>query len=655
MPPMRMKEHARAKKGTLKRLIKEFVTRYPWQLVLVFFCIVINVFSNLCSSIFAKQISLTILNGTTLGWDFEVFSKEITKYLLMMGGIYLIGMVCSYLWTRTMAVITQKYMNELRKMIFDHMESLPIKYFDTHPHGDIMSIYTNDTDTIRQFVSQALPQTISSVAAILGCLVYMLLQSLWLTLVVVLGAIGMIMVTKVIGGKSSRYFVKQQRSLGKVEGNIEESMHGLKVIKVFSHEDKSQEEFDILNNELCKNMTIANVQGNIMGPIMMNIGNFIYVLSATLGCILIVAGGTNVSLTGVSVVDVTFIATIVSFLMMCRMFTNNVNQLAQNITFIIMGMAGASRIFDLIDEESETDNGYVTLVKAHYDENGNIVELNNDDPLVKESHGLNKKQYFYAWKHPHQEDGTITYTKHEGDILLQDVDFGYVSDKIVLHDINIYAHPGQKIAFVGATGAGKTTITNLINRFYDIADGKIRYDGININKIKKADLRRSLGIVLQDTNLFTGTVMDNIRYGRLDASDEEVYEAAKIANAYDFIMRLPEGFNTMLSGDGSNVSQGQRQLLSIARAAVADAPVMILDEATSSIDTRTEKLVQAGTDRLMEGRTVFVIAHRLSTIHNSDAIMVLDHGRIIERGNHDDLIKLHGVYYQLYTGAFELE
>ncbi len=629
----------KAKKGTMGRLVKMLWKDYKWQLIVVFICIIIASVSNFVSSIFVKNITNTVTSIIIK----ESQPTELTKLLLTMGGFYIAGLLGSFLWNYTMAVTTQKFLNKIRIRMFDHMETLPIKYFDTHAHGDIMSIYTNDTDTIRQLVSQSLPSLFQTAFTVTALLVIMLSYSIWLTLIVLLGSIFMFLNTKHIGGKSAKYFVKQQKALGTVEGSIEESINGLKVIKVFCHEEKSIEDFDKINNHLCDVATVGNINGNILGPIMGNIGNILYVLLAVVGGLFIMFPDklANINILGQVTPRKDLIGIILSFLMMSRMFANNINQFSQQVTFIVMGLAGASRVFDLLDEKSETDEGYVTLVHIKYNEDGTFTETP-------------ERTRFYAWKHPHS-DGTITYTELKGDIILDHVDFGYVEDKIVLHDVSIYAHPGQKIALVGSTGAGKTTITNLINRFYDIADGKIRYDGININKIKKDDLRRSLGIVLQDTNLFTGTVMDNIRYGRLDATDEEVYEAAKIANAYDFIKRLPQGFNTMLSGDGANLSQGQRQLLSIARAAVADAPVMILDEATSSIDTRTEKLVQKGTDKLMEGRTVFVIAHRLSTIQNADAIMVLEHGVIIERGSHDDLIKQKGKYYQLYTGMFELE
>ena len=661
MPPIRMRERGRAKKGTLKRLVKELFKRFPGELIISAICIVFNIFANLSSSFFmgfvtsaiATSVDESLSTGTfinplvgsiTVKYIGITLNTNITVLVIALIIIYTLGVFASWFWNRTMAIVTQKFMNHFRIALFNHMQDLPIKYFDTHAHGSIMSIYTNDIDTIRQFISQAMPTALSAGLAIVFSFILMVLNSVWMTLVVVFCALLMLLNTMVIGGNASKYFIKQQRQVGIVEGNIEETIQGLKVVKVFCHEEKSAEEFDAINEQLRKDSTTANIAGNTMGPINGNIGNFMYVLTAIMGILLlIIPGFKNLTLTYFAEIErKDLLPIIVSFLMLSRMFSNNINNFSQQVTFIVMGMAGASRCFDLMDEQKEVDQGYVTLVHIKKHEDGTFEETN-------------EKTRDFAWKHPHQADGTVTYTEVKGDIVLTDVDFGYSRDKTVLHNISIYAHPGQQIAFVGATGAGKTTITNLLNRFYDIADGKIRYDGININKIKKDDLRRSLGIVLQDTNLFTGTVMDNIRYGRLDATDEEVYEAAKIANAYDFITRLPEGFNTMLSGDGSNLSQGQRQLLSIARAAIADAPVMILDEATSSIDTRTEKLVQEGMTKLMEGRTVFVIAHRLSTIHNSDAIMVLDHGRIIERGTHEDLIALKGVYYQLYTGAFELE
>lgn len=660
MAHARIKERKRAPKGTVRRLLKVLFKKYPWRLTVSAICIIFNVIANLCSSIFASLISgvltQTIIDGSNvfditkfhstqvMGGSFTI-SSNIPILLIGMASIYAVGVFASWWWSRTMAILTQEYLNDFRKDLFSHMEDLPIKYFDTHAHGDIMSIYTNDVDTIRQFISSSIPEIFRTALSVLFVFVLMLINSIWLTLIVLVGAALMLLNTIIIGGKSAKYFGVQQKLVGNVEGYIEESMKGLKVIKVFNHEEKSGQDFDKINNELGDYSKKANILGNITMPINGNIGNFSYVLTAVIGFLIyIIPGFKNLTLTGL--VDIhlntaTFMSTVVAFVMMNRMFTNNVNQLSQQVIYIVMGMAGAGRCFALLDAEPETDNGYVYLTNIIKNPDGTFVETK-------------EHTHDYAWKYTHK-DGHTEYRPLKGDIVLDHVDFGYTENKLVLKDISIYAHPGQKIALVGATGAGKTTITNLINRFYDIADGKIRYDGININKIKKADLRRSLGIVLQDTNLFSGTIMENIRYGRLEATDEEVYKAAKIANAYDFITRLPQGFNTYIKGDGANLSQGQRQLISIARAAVADAPVMILDEATSSIDTRTEKLVQKGMDQLMEGRTVFVIAHRLSTVQNSEAIMVLNQGEIIERGNHADLINQHGMYYQLYTGAFELE
>ena len=661
MPPApRIKERGRAKKGTLKRLLKMLIKQYPFRLVLVFFCIIFNVFSNLCSSIFANFITTALaktpVNENPFTYTQPVtamnitLTTNITRLLIAMGIIYAVGILAAWFWNRSMAIITQKFMNSMRIMMFDHLQDLPIKYFDTHPHGQIMSLFTNDIDTIRQFLSQSLASLVQAFFAVVFVFTAMLLNSLWMTLVTILCALAMFLNTKFIGGRSAKYFMKQQVQVGVVEGNIEEAINGLKVIKVFSHEEQSCEDFNKLNDKLGEFSTEANIHGNVTMPINGNIGNFMYVLTAIMGfMMLLIPGFNNINVLGVkTVVDpgnvdsmATFWGMVVAFLMMSRMFTNNINTFSQQVVFIVMGMAGASRCFDLLDEKPEEDSGYVTLVNVK-EENGKLVETT-------------ERTHRWAWKHPHQATGEVTYTELKGDIQLLNVDFSYDGQKMVLLDVSVYAHPGQQIALVGATGAGKTTITNLINRFYPLADGKVRYDGININKIKKDDLRKSLGMVLQDVNLFTGTVMDNIRYGRLDATDEECIEAAKIANAHDFITRLPEGYNTMLSGDGANLSQGQRQLLSIARAAVADAPVMILDEATSSIDTRTEKIVQQGMDQLMKGRTVFAIAHRLSTIQNSNAIMCMEKGRIIERGTHDELIAKKGYYYQLYTGAFELE
>lgn len=633
------------RKSQLRNLFpicKKFFMLYKVRTLLVLLCLVCSAISTIASSVFIQQIislvETTLKNNVGTKELFESIQPQLLNILFMMIIVYGVGIASSIAYTQIMAVIGQDFLNKMRIEMFERMESLPIKYFDRHKHGDIMSFYTNDVDTLRQFICQSLPQCISTALSILFAVIVMLSYSLWLFLIVIAGAVAMLFVTARIGGNSARFFMKQQISMAKVEGYIEEMMHGAKVVKVFSHEEKVKEEFDLINEELFQDAQKANHFANVLMPILGNIGNIQYSLISIIGVIFYITGAVNVSFTGLSVMSM---SVIIAFLPMSKQFSQSVSNLSQQVSMIAMAMAGTGRILELLQEEEEKDEGYVTLVHAQINEDGTITECDH-------------RTNVWAWKHPHQ-DGSITYTKLQGDIVLEDVDFGYYPDKIVLHGVNVYAKPGQKIAFVGATGAGKTTITNLINRFYDISCGKIRYDGINISKIKKDDLRRSLGIVLQDTNLFTGTVMENIRYGRLDATDEEVYEAAKIANAYDFITRLPEGFQTMLSGDGANLSQGQRQLISIARAACADAPVMIMDEATSSIDTRTEALVQKGTDQLMEGRTVFVIAHRLSTVQNSDCIMVLDHGRIIERGSHEDLIAQKGTYYQLYTGAFELE
>ena len=635
----------KAKKGTFKRLIK-YVTKYYKRLfILVLVCIAISSLATALPGIFQQKVLSAaeeglalVASGKTSSEALDAVLPTIITAVSILIVIYVFGLIASFIKTRTMAVITQGFLHRMRTIMFDKMQRLPIKYFDTHKHGDIMSHYTNDIDTLRQLISQSLPQIITSVIILVTVLSIMLYFSLWMTLVVLFGVVLMLFTSKKIGGGGAKYFVRQQMALGKCEGYIEEMINGQKVVKVFNHEPKSKEEFGMLNEQLCADSTTANKFANTLMPIINNLGHILYVMLVFVGSMLYFFDVPNVSLSGMDL----NIATIIPFLGMSKQFTNNVSQLSNQANAIIMGLAGADRLFELIDEEEEVDDGYVTLVNAKYDENGDIVE-------TSEHTGM------WAWRHPHSADGSVTYTLLRGDVRLNEVDFGYVENKIVLHDVSIYAEPGQKIAFVGATGAGKTTITNLINRFYDIADGKIRYDGININKIKKSDLRRSLGVVLQDVNLFTGTVMDNIRYGKLNATDEECIAAAKRANAHSFITMLPDGYNTVLSGNGSGLSQGQRQLISIARAAVADPPVMILDEATSSIDTRTESIVQAGMDALMQGRTVFVIAHRLSTIKNSDVIMVLDHGRIIERGSHDDLIAQKGKYYQLYTGAFELE
>ena len=632
---MSKKEMMKMNGNHIPRIIKILFADYKPQLLLVAVCIVLTSLASTISSFFLNTFINYINEGLEFGLD--AVSHKILIAICIMLSIYAVGWVASFLHTRTMAIVTQGFMNKLRKRMFEKMQSLPLRYFDTHQHGDIMSYYTNDIDTLRELISRTIPQLISSTLILVFLISSMLYLSIWMALIVACATVAMVTVTKKIGGSSAKNFIKMQRSIAQTEGIVEELINGQKVVKVFCHEKDSQADFDRVNEQLCADATRANRFANILMPIMANIGNILYVLVAFLGGLMIVSGNvTNVSLSGQAM----GIAVVVPFLNMTRQFTNNVSQFSTQINSIVMAMAGAKRIFELLDEEPEQDDGYVMLVNAR-EENGEIVEC-------AERTGI------WAWKHPHG-DGTVTYTRLMGDVRIVDMDFGYVPEKTVLKNITLYAEPGQKVAFVGATGAGKTTITNLINRFYDIDDGKIRYDGININKIKKADLRRSLGIVLQDTNLFTGTVMENIRYGKLDATDEECIAAAKLANADDFITRLPEGYNTMLSSNGANLSQGQRQLLSIARAAVADPPVMILDEATSSIDTRTEALVQRGMDALMKGRTVFVIAHRLSTVRNSDVIMVLEHGSIIERGTHDALIAEKGKYYQLYTGAFELE
>ena len=621
---------AKAKKGTFKRLVKTFLKGYPVAIITLLICIIVSAIASASTSIFLENIASAI---ESKNWDAFV------SVINIMLCVYVLSLTASLVQGQTSAYVTQKFLKDTRVKLFDKMQTLPIKYFDTHTHGDVMSIYTNDTDALRQLISQSLPQICSTIISLSVVFFVMIYYSLWLTLVVLLGVVGMFAITKTLAGNSSKYFVKQQQSLGALEGFVEESLNGQKVIKVFNHEDETKETFDKANELHCNNATRANIFANLMGPVMNNFGHLLYVVLAIVGTILAISSAPNVSISNSPKMTLPII---IAFLPMSKMFTMSINQIAQQINMIFMGIAGADRIFELMDASSEKDDGYVTLVNAVKDENGNLVE-------TTERSGL------WAWKHPHKADGTIDYTELKGDIVLKDVDFGYTPEKLVLKNISLYAKPGQMVAFVGATGAGKTTITNLINRFYDIDDGKIRYDGININKIKKADLRRSLGVVLQETNLFTGTVMDNIRYGKLDATDEDCISAAKLANAHDFITRLPDGYKTHLAGDGANLSQGQRQLLSIARAMVADAPVMILDEATSSIDTRTELLVQKGMDRLMQGRTVFVIAHRLSTVKNADVIIVLDHGTIIERGNHDELMEQKGNYYRLYTGSFAEE
>ena len=625
------------KTSTMTRLIKYLFKLYKFKLILVIICIFLTAAGAVCSSVFIQKIIDDVITPG-LATSFSAVKPTLLKLLITMLSIYTVAIIASITYTQIMAYVTQSFLMEIRISLFNKMESLPISYFDQNLRGDIMSTYTNDVDTIRQLVSQTFPQLVSSSITVITVFTIMMLYSLWLTILIVVATIAIYFVSKKVGGGSAKYFIKRQNSLAKQEGFIEEMMHGQKVIKVFCHEEKSMEDFDKITEQLFEDTYQANSYANILGPIIHNIGNILYVVVAIAGIILYMLNVKNVSLKGVGALE---IGVVVSFLSMARQFANQFNTVSQQANSLIMAMAGTKRVFEIIDQKEEVDDGYVTLVNA-------IIK---DDGTVSETSERTGK---WAWKHPHS-DGTITYTELKGDIVLDNVDFSYVPGKTILHNVSVYAKPTQRIALVGATGAGKTTITNLINRFYDIEDGKVRYDGININKIKKADLRRSIGIVLQDTSLFSGTVKDNIKYGKLDATDEEVYAAAKIANAYDFITRLPNGFDTVIANDGSNLSQGQRQLLSIARAAIANAPVLILDEATSSIDTRTESLVQKGMDQLMKGRTVFVIAHRLSTIQNCDAIMVMDHGRIIERGNHESLIKEKGYYYQLYTGAFELE
>ena len=621
---------------TFKRIMKTLIGYYPVLVPVTVFCILFSAIAAAIPDIFIQKI-IAIIEVWQPDKNWTAAVKEIMPLMVILISMYVISIIAVTVYSELMAFITQGFLSKLRISMFGGMQNLPIKYFDTNKHGDIMSYYTNDIDTLRQLISQSMPALIRSIAIVIGVFFIMLYYSVWMTLLLLVGVAAMMIISKKVGGGSAKYFIKQQQSIGKAEGFIQEMMNGQKVIKVFNHEEECISDFEEINTALCDDSCKANAYANILGPIIMNIGNIIYVLIAVAGGLFLLSGVPNISISGLGF----SISIIIPFLNMTKQFTGNINQLSQQINSIVMGLAGAERIFALMDETPETDDGYVTLVNANIAPDGTITETD-------------KHTGRWAWKHPHG-DGTLTYTALQGDVQMNDVDFAYVEGKTVLHNVSVYAKPGQKVAFVGATGAGKTTITNLINRFYDIADGKIRYDGININKIKKADLRRSLGIVLQDTNLFTGTVMDNIRYGNLDATDEECIAAAKLAGADDFITRLPGGYDTELSNNGANLSQGQRQLLAIARAAVADPPVMILDEATSSIDTRTEAIVQRGMDKLMEGRTVFVIAHRLSTVMNSDVIMVLDHGRVIERGTHDQLIAKKGTYYQLYTGAFELE
>ena len=620
----------------LKRLVKLLFSFYPKLLPFIIILILVNAVISSLPSIFQQNIVAILQTAWENGIGWDIVRPEIMHHIVILASLYLTSLLAGIVYNQLMAIFTQGVLNKIRIKLFDHMETLPIRYFDTHQRGDVMSYYTNDVESLRQMISQSFPQLMISAVTLTTILCIMLYYSIPMALVIILGAIVSVFITKKIGGKSSRYFMAQQKNVARTEGVIEEMINGQKVIKVFNHEPETKEDFDKVNDELYESSYLANKYSNTLMPILNNVSYIIYVFVAVAGGLFIELGVPNLSISGLPF----SIAVVVPFLGMSRQFAGNIQQISPQINSIVLGLAGAERVFELMDEESETDEGYVELVNAKK-VNGEIVECK-------------EKTNMWAWKHPHH-DGTLTYTELKGDVRFYDVDFAYNPDKQILHNITLYGKPGQKIAFFGATGAGKTTITNLINRFYDIADGKIRYDGININKIKKSSLRKSLGIVLQDTVLFTGTVMENIRYGRLDASDAECIAAAKLAGADSFIKHLPDGYNTMLNGDGSNLSQGQCQLLAIARAAVADPPVMILDEATSSIDTRTEQIVQQGMDALMNGRTVFVIAHRLSTVKNANVILVLDHGRVIERGTHDELIAAKGQYYQLYTGACELE
>ena len=621
-------------------VLKDYLKKHKVGFIFAFICILLNSVGTIMAPLMLKDLTNIITENAGLGAEKIAAAKSaIGQDLIVLICSYVIALIGGITYGQIMAVTGQTYMFELRCKVFTHMQDLPIKYFDTHDKGDIMSVYTNDIDTIRQFIIQSLPSLLICFFQFISIVVIMITSSLYLFLIVICGAIVMVFSAKHIGGTSSKNFIQMQKNIGTHEGYIEEMMNGLKVVKSFCHEEESKKDFDKINNSLCAVSTKANRYANILMPVMGNIGNFLYVLVALIGTILYVTNTPNLTLTGLNQIQ---IGVIVSFLPMVKQFTNAVAEMSNQINSIAMAVGGSARIYAIMQEPKEVDDGYVKLCRGKKDTDGNIVECDKNEATL------------WAWKYPHQ-DGQISYVELKGDVRMFDVDFGYDPNKIVLHDVSLYAEPGQKVAFVGATGAGKTTITNLLNRFYDIADGKIRYDGININKISKKDLRQSIAMVLQDTNLFTGTILDNIRYGRLDATDEECIEAAKLANADSFITRLPNGYNTMLKSDCANLSQGQRQLLSIARAAVSGAPAMILDEATSSIDTRTESLVTAAMDNLMKGRTTFVIAHRLSTIRNADVIMVLDHGRIIERGTHDQLLAKKGMYYQLYTGAFELE
>ena len=634
--PSKTARGQRAPKGVLRRLLKTLFEFYPVLLPVTMVCILINAIVSAVPAVFLQKVIAVVEDNFESG-DWNAVSGRILTYVAILVIMYVISLIAGAFYTQMMAIITQGSLKKMREKMFSHMQDLPIKYFDTNGHGDIMSYYTNDVDTLRQLISQSLPQMTISFITLFVVFCIMLYYSAILAVLVVVGVVCMVLAARAVTSRSSKYFLRQQVTIAKAEAFMEEMMTGQKVIKVFCHEEGAKADFDKVNEEIFFNARNGNKFANILMPLLGNIGNVMYVVVALVGGALLLTDVPNISISGMAF----SISIVVPFLNMTKQFAGSIGQVSNQVNMVIMGLAGAHRIFALLDEKVEEDEGYVTLVNAKENADGSLSECK-------------ERTNVWAWKHPHH-DGTVTYTRLEGDVRFYDVNFGYTPEKTVLHNISLYAKPGQKVAFVGSTGAGKTTITNLINRFYDISDGKIRYDGININKIKKEDLRRSLGVVLQDTCLFTGTVMENIRYGNLDACDEECIAAAKLAGADDFIRRLPEGYNTMLTGNGANLSQGQRQLLAIARAAVADPPVMILDEATSSIDTRTEAIVQRGMDALMTGRTVFVIAHRLSTVRNSNAIMVLDHGRIIERGTHNDLIELGGTYYRLYTGALELD